>query len=76
MLTGCGEEMMIRAGKHQKAMMKAQQNSLSSPTKEVSAKLREINDWYVTDIWNVGYVISGITLPAVLLRQERSWTSN
>ena len=68
MLTGCGGGNDDKSGEAPKSN---DESSTELSTKEVSAKLREINDWYVTNIWNVG-----ITLPAVLLRQERSWTSN
>ena len=33
---------------------KSSESSSEMSTEEVTAKLREINDWYVTDIWNIG----------------------
>ena len=73
MLTGCGGGNDDKSGEAPKSN---DESSTELSTKEVSAKLREINDWYVQISGMSVYVISGITLPAVLLRQERSWTSN
>ena len=51
MLTGCGGGNDDKSGEAPKSN---DESSTELSTKEVSAKLREINDWYVTDIWNVG----------------------
>ena len=51
MLTGCGGGDDDKSGEAPKSN---DESSTELSTKEVSAKLREINDWYVTDIWNVG----------------------
>lgn len=50
MLTGCS------SGNDDKGRdsPKSSEGSTEMSAEEVTTKLREINDWYVTDIWNVG----------------------
>lgn len=57
MLTGCGGGNDDKSGEAPKSN---DESSTELSTKEVSAKLREINDWYVTDIWNVGLCDIGL----------------
>lgn len=50
MLTGCSNGNDDKSGE----APKSSESSSEMSTEEVTAKLREINDWYVTDIWNIG----------------------
>lgn len=50
MLTGCSKGNDDKSGE----APKSSESSSEMSTEEVTAKLREINDWYVTDIWNIG----------------------
>ena len=71
MLTGCSKGNDDKSGE----APKSSESSSEMSTEEVTAKLREINDWSQISGISV-YVILGITLPAVLLRQGRSLTSS